>query len=156
MTESQKDSLVDDILALADRLFRELLPTVPKDLLTLDVTMPQTKILLILHVQGPRRMSDLASELDITLPAATSLIDRLVEKQYVTRETQPDDRRVVLCHLSESGEHAIGRVWQAARKRSHELLQSMTLPKLEMLLDALCAMHDVAVAEDAPSHNNRD
>jgi len=144
-----KDGLVDNILALADRLFRELLPTVPKDLLTLDITMPQTKILLILHVHGPRRMSDLANELDITLPAATSLIDRLVEKHYVIRETQPDDRRVVLCHLSDAGEQAIGRIWQSARRRSQELLQAMPVSKLELLAEALQAMHDVARVEPA-------
>jgi DNA-binding MarR family transcriptional regulator len=151
MATPYKDSLVEDILSMADRLFRSLLPTVPKDLLTLDITMPQTKILLILHVQGSRRMSDLASELDITLPAATSLVDRLVEKQYVTREAQPDDRRVVLCHLSECGEQAISRIWQSARKRSQELLQSMAPSKLELLLDALRAMHDAATAGNALS-----
>ena len=150
-----KDGLVDDILALADRLFRELLPTVPKDLLTLDVTMPQIKILLILHVHGPRRMSDLASELDITLPATTSLVDRLVEKQYVAREASPDDRRVVLCHLSEAGQLAIGRIWQSARKRSQELLQSMALSKLELLVEALRAMHDVALVSDASSERSQ-
>jgi len=145
---SDKDGLVDDILALADRLFRELLPTVPKDLLTLDITMPQTKILLILHVHGPRRMSDLASELDITLPAATSLVDRLVDKGYVARETRADDRRVVLCHLSQAGEHAIGRIWQSARNRSQELLQAMPTSKLALLMEALQAMHGVALAHE--------
>jgi DNA-binding MarR family transcriptional regulator len=142
-----KDGLVDDILALADKLFRELLPTVPKDLLTLDITMPQTKILLILHVQGARRMSDLANELDITLPAVTSLVDRLVDKGYVVRETWPDDRRVVLCHLSQAGEHAIGRIWQSARRRSQQLLQGMPVSKLELLVDALQAMHDISRVE---------
>ncbi len=71
----ERDHLVDAILGLADSLFRTLLPTVPRDLLTLDVTMPQIKILLILYVGGPRRMSDIAADLDVTLPAATSLID---------------------------------------------------------------------------------
>ncbi len=144
-----KDVLINDILTRADRLFRELLPTVPKDLLALDVTMPQTKILLLLHVTGPRRMSDLASELGVSLPAATSLVDRLVDKGYVIRETRQDDRRVVVCHLSEAGQKAIGLIWQSARKRSHELLESMAIAKLQMLNEALGAMHDIAQAQDA-------
>jgi len=149
ITEHDKDSLVEDILSLADRLFRQLLPTVPRDLLSLDVTMPQMKILLILYVCGPRRMSDIASELDIALPTATSLVDRLVEKQYVFRESHPDDRRVVLCHLSGLGEEAISHIWQSARKRCHELLQAMDGSKLGMLAEALRAMHEVALTEQA-------
>jgi DNA-binding MarR family transcriptional regulator len=145
--ESDKERLVDGILALADKLFRELLPTVPRDLLSLDVTMPQMKILVILYVTGPRRMSDIASELDVTLPTATSLIDRLVEKHYVEREMNPDDRRVVLCHLSEAGEQVIKHIWQTARARSHELLHSMDISKLALFAEALQAMHETALAE---------
>jgi len=149
--ESDKGNLVDGILALADKLFRQLLPTVPRDLLSLDVTMPQMKILLILYVRGPRRMSDIASELDVALPTATSLVDRLVEKHYVVREAHPDDRRVVLCQLSGEGQQAIGHVWQTARRRSHELLQAMDNSKLEMFAEALRAMHEVALAEQWPA-----
>ena len=145
--ESDKERLVDGILALADKLFRELLPTVPRDLLSLDITMPQMKILVILYVTGPRRMSDVASELDVTLPTATSLVERLVEKRYVERETNPDDRRVVLCHLSEAGEQVIKHIWQTAGKRSRELLQAMDVSKLEMFAEALQAMHETALVE---------
>ena len=148
-TNNDKDKLVGDILSLADRLFRQLLPTVPQDILSLDITMPQLKILLVLYVGGSRRMSDIASQLEVTLPTATSLVDRLVEKQYVFREDDPSDRRVVLCHLSEQGEEAVTRIWHSARMRCHELLEAMDSSKLEMFAEALQAMHSVALAEQA-------
>lgn len=147
----ERDHLVDAILGLADSLFRTLLPTVPRDLLTLDVTMPQIKILLILYVGGPRRMSDIAADLDVTLPAATSLIDRLVEKHYVVRETYSDDRRVVLCQLSPSGEQAVNHIWQTARTRCCELLKTMDVGKLRMLSEALGAMMSAAIVESRPA-----
>jgi len=142
-----KDKLAEEILTLGDKLFRQLLPTVPKDLLTLDITMPQTKIMLILYIHGPARMSDIASELDVTLPTATSLVERLVEKNYVLRETLPEDRRVVLCRLSEAGQEAISQIWQSARRRSKELLEAMDASKLELFVEALEAMHQAALAE---------
>lgn len=145
--DCRKEQMVEGILGLADGLFRKLLPTVPRDLLTLDVTMPQTKILLILYVGGSRRMSDIAADLDVTLPAATSLVDRLVEKQYVVRETHPDDRRVVLCHLSPLGEQAVNHIWQTARTRCCELLRTMDISKLVMLHEALDAMLNAASTE---------
>jgi len=147
----ERDHLVDAILGLADSLFRTLLPTVPRDLLTLDVTMPQIKILLILYVGGPRRMSDIAADLDVTLPAATSLIDRLVEKHYVVRETYSDDRRVALCQLSPSGEQAVNHIWQTARTRCCELLKTMDVGKLRMLSEALGAMMSAAIVESRPA-----
>lgn len=145
--QHDKDQIVDNILALADRLFRQLLPTVPRDLLSLDITMPQLKILLILYVTGPRRMSDIASELDVALPTATSLVDRLVDRQFVARETDSDDRRVVLCHLANAGERAVSHIWQTARTRGRDLLQTMDVSKLQMLDEALQAMHEVALSE---------
>ncbi len=146
VAESDRDRLVEGILSLADRLFRQLLPTVPRDLLSLDITMPQLKILLILYVGGPRRMSDLAAALDVTLPTATSLVDRLVEKHFVERETQQDDRRVVLCQLADAGQRAVSHIWQSARNRSRLLLQTMDVSNLEMFSGALQAMLDAASA----------
>ena len=132
-----KEKLVEDILSLADQLFRQLLPTVPKDLLTLDATMPQLKIMLILYLNGPARMSDIASALDVTLPTATSLVDKLVEKNFVTRENQKNDRRVVVCHLSEAGQKAIGGIWESSRLRSQQLLEDMDNTKLQMFVEVL-------------------
>jgi DNA-binding MarR family transcriptional regulator len=145
---NNKEIQVENILTLADKLFRQLLPTVPKDLIAMDVTMPQLKIMLILYVHGPTRMSDIASELDVTLPTATSLVERLVEKNYVLRESQPNDRRVVLCCLSESGQEAIGRIWQSSKKRSTEILEAMDASKLELFVEALQAMYETALAEN--------
>jgi DNA-binding MarR family transcriptional regulator len=140
MSNHNPDPVVDEILALADRLFRALLPTVPDELLTLDATMPQMKIMLLLYIHGPLRMTTIANELKVTLPTATSLVDKLVEKNYVQRETQADDRRVVLCKLADGGQKAIGGIWVSARKRSELLLQSLDHGRLEMFRDVLVAM----------------
>ena len=141
----KKDSLIESILTLMDKLARQLLPTSLKDLLTLDITMPQTKILLILYLQGPTRMSDIASGLDVTLPTATSSIERLVEKNYVLRETLLEDRRVVLCTLSEAGHEAISRIWQSSRSKAKELLEAIDTSKIELFIEVIQAMHDAAI-----------
>jgi DNA-binding MarR family transcriptional regulator len=140
MTSRNQELLIGEILSLADRLFRQLFPPVPQNLLTLDVTMPQMKIMIILYINGPARMSDIAAGLDVTLPTSTSLVDRLVEKGFVIRENQTDDRRVVLCHLSEAGQKAIGGIWESARNRSKELLEAMDTGKLKMFIEVLETM----------------
>ena len=137
MNTTHKDPLVESILGLGDRLFRQLLPTVPEELLTLDATLPQFKIMLMLYIHGPMRMTAIATELDVTLPTATNLVDRLVEKDFITRESQSDDRRVVLCRLSEHGQKAITGIWESAALRCRILLKSMEIEKLQSLADAL-------------------
>ncbi len=146
MTTDNKELLIDDILSLADRLFRHLFPTVPQNLLSLDVTMPQLKIMLILYLHGPARMSDIAAGLEVTLPTSTSLVDRLVEKNFVVRENQTDDRRVVLCRLSETGQKAIAGIWASTGTNSRKLLEALDVEKLKLFVEVLEAMLQIPAA----------
>ena len=145
MESENKEQMIEKVLTLADNLFRHLLPTVPKDLLTLDITMPQMKIMLILYFNGSVRMSDIAANLDVTLPTATSLVERLVEKSYVNRFNQIDDRRVVLCRLSETGNNAVRHIWESAGQNCRQLLQAVETDKIRLLSEGLEAMLQIPV-----------
>jgi DNA-binding MarR family transcriptional regulator len=140
MTIPNRQAMIEGILKCADNLFRVLLPTVPRELLDMDVTMSQLKMMFLLFMNGPMRMSDLASDLGVTLATATGLADRMVERDMVTRESQPDDRRVVLCRLSDSGQKAVSRIWESAGGRMQELLQAMDTAKLQTLYEVLESM----------------
>ena len=140
MAKPGREEIIEGILKLADRLFRVLLPTVPQELLHIDVTMSQMKIMFILFVNGQIRMSDMAADLQVTLATATGLVDRLVEKGLVVRESQPDDRRVVLCRLSASGQGAIRRIWESAENRLRALLQTLDANNLKAIAGPLEAM----------------
>jgi DNA-binding MarR family transcriptional regulator len=151
MSRPKRQAMVEGLLELAARLFRVTLPGVPREVLDLDVTMPQLKIMFLLFVDGPKRMSDLASDLGVTLATATGLADRLVERDIVVREGQPDDRRVVLCCLSGSGQKAITRIWESAGSRLRDLLRTLDTGNLQALTGALEAM--LSSAERAKREN---
>ena len=138
--EPRKEELVENTLQLSDKAFRELIPILPKEWLKLDLTMPQLKVVLLLFLEGPLRMSVIASELGVSLATATGVIDRLVERDIVLREGDPDDRRVVLCRLSNKGEDLISGLWHLARERARDLLGAMTPPQLLLLGEALEAL----------------
>lgn len=138
--ESQKEELVEKTLQLSDKAFQELIPILPKEWLKLDLTMPQLKVVLLLFQEGPLRMSVIASELGVSLATATGIIDRLVERDIVFREDDPDDRRVVLCHLSDKGENLISGLWHLSRERTRELLEAMDLQQLLLLGEVLEAL----------------
>ncbi|MDY6893454.1 MAG: MarR family transcriptional regulator [Chloroflexota bacterium] len=138
--ESQKEELVEKTLQLSDKAFQELIPILPKEWLKLDLTMPQLKVVLLLFQEGPLRMSVIASELGVSLATATGIIDRLVERDIVFREDDPDDRRVVLCHLSDKGENLISGLWHLSRERTRDLLEAMDLQQLLLLGEVLEAL----------------
>jgi len=147
MDESDRKEILESILKTGDKLFRKLLPAVPrKELLELDITMPQLKILLLLFINGPMRMGALALDLRVTLATATGLIDRLVERGMVERDSLPDDRRVVLCRLSDEGQKTINRIWETARENSRKLLENLDTGTLKILAEVLQTMLNTATA----------
>lgn len=131
---------VEGLLKLAEQLFRQLLPKVPREWLEMDVTMPQLKTIMLLFLNGPMRMSILASDLGVTLATATGLVDRMVEKDIVVRQDDPDDRRVVLCSLSPIGQAMVSSLWESSKQKSRDLLESLDTKKLQVFGDVLKEM----------------
>lgn len=136
----KQEELIERILQLGEKAFRELIPILPTEWLQLDLTMPQLKVVLLLFLNGPARMSDIASALGVSLATATGVADRLVERDIVVRDSQPEDRRVVLCRLSEKGQKMIGSLWQLARDRTKELLEVAATSQLQLITEALEAL----------------
>ncbi len=98
---------------------------------TLDLSMPHMRVVFLLLQEGSLRMSELASTLDVSMSRATGLVDRLVEKRLVSRWADPDDRRSVLCALTEDGRELSGRLLAARRSRWEERLSPLTQDELE-------------------------
>jgi len=144
--EPKQAELIERILQLGEKAFRELIPILPTEWLQLDLTMPQLKVVLLLFMNGLTRMSDIASALGVSLATATGVVDRLVERDIVVRESQPEDRRVVLCRLSEKGQKLIGGLWQLARDRLKELLEVVATSQLQLITEALEALLEAGEA----------
>ena len=135
--KQKKEELIGSILQLTDKLFRQLLPIIPMEWLHLDLTMSQLKVVLLLFITGHSRMSDISSELGVSLATATGVVDRLVERKLLIRNGDPDDRRVVLCQLSNDGENLIRDLWQLSQKRAGDLISSLDTPQLLLISKAL-------------------
>jgi DNA-binding MarR family transcriptional regulator len=71
------------------------------------LSMPQLSILMQLHHKGPRGMSEISKLFDISAAAASQLVDKLVQADYLERVEDPSDRRAKLLTLSLKGEELI-------------------------------------------------
>ena len=138
--KQKKEEIIESILQLTDKLFRQLLPILPMEWIHLDLTMSQLKIVLLLFITGHSRMSDIASELGVSLATATGVVDRLVERNLLIRNGDPDDRRVVLCQLSNDGEKIIRDLWQLSQKRAGALMIALDTQQLLLISEALQAL----------------
>lgn len=145
-TDTEKDELVESTLRLSEQAFRELFPILPKEWLSLDLTTPQLKVVLLLYLNGPARMSVIAASLGVSLATATGVVDRLVEKDMLARESDPNDRRVVLCRLSKKGDKLIAGLWLKAGERVVIMFKALDRRKLQLVKDALEALLEAGQA----------
>lgn len=93
---------------------------------TLDLTMPQVKVLMILHKEGSAPVGKIAERLGVKMPNVTWILDRLVERGLVERETDPDDRRVVRSRLTDEGRARITTFFEARTERLRKALARLT------------------------------
>ena len=95
------------------------------------MTVAQLRVLLLLHTEGPSRMSSIATTLGIAVSTATGIIDNLVKKDLVTRRDDTEDRRVVICALSPQGQETINRMWALGQHQMEKLLRGLSNEQLE-------------------------
>jgi len=134
MTEDAKD-LMKYIMQRSEEIFNALSPGVPAEWFSSDLTVAQLRVLLVLQSQGPTRMSDIAASLGIMLPTATGIVDKLVKKKLLLRETDPADRRLVICSLSPAGQENINRLWTSSQFQMEKLLTGLSIEQLHKAAD---------------------
>ncbi len=103
----------------------------------LGMTIPQLRTLVLLEQLGPMRMGSISTHLGRALSATTTVVDRLVEKGYVGRSSDPDDRRVVLCELTELGRSTIDRFWRIGTDRIDRVMQVLDPEQMEAVVKGL-------------------
>jgi len=85
----------------------------------------------------PRRITELAAREGVTQPAITLLVNRLQERGWVTRDTDPADARVVLVTLTSRGEKVHERLRAEYRALLHEEMATLDDHDVETLARAI-------------------
>lgn len=135
MQTKSREELIQRLVDSVEHLNRQLRLDRLSEWQDLDLTIPQAKTLFLLEREGPQRMGAIAGALGIAVSATTTVVDRLVERGLATRLSDPKDRRVVICELSEQGRQAADRFWTIGHER------------LRMLADHLQAEHLTGVVQ---------
>lgn len=107
-TVTQNHEQIDQILTAMSQVFRAIEATMLPAWATTDLTMAQMKAAMFLTYEGPMTIGHLACALGIGQPAASILVDRLVQLGLVNRMEDPADRRRTIASLTPRGLETIG------------------------------------------------
>ena len=70
----------------------------------------------------------------------TGIVDRLLEKELITRTGDPDDRRVVVLRTTPRGEELVAELRQKRKERMAELFNRLTDEEAAIVAQALKIM----------------
>ncbi len=93
------------------------------------ITAPQMICLYSLAQHGDMTLSDLAKEVNLGTSTVNGIVDRLEEKQYLTRTRSSEDRRKVVLAITEDGREITRQAPMLLQDRLSASLRS--LPELE-------------------------
>jgi DNA-binding MarR family transcriptional regulator len=132
---AQREQLVTRISEIASAMRRtlEVRPSADERAAWLSLTVHQLEALAALN-DATLTMRELCERLDISESAGTALSDRLVARGMVTRQADPDDRRVVRLSLSEDARGMVERYRALKRRRMSEVLSVLEDDDLAILV----------------------
>jgi DNA-binding MarR family transcriptional regulator len=139
----QDQEIVHEIMKLLPELMRAFARRIPQHARREGASLAQMKALVQLAEYGPQTMGELARGLGITTPSATGLINPLAEMGHVTRERDPNDRRVVRVKLSEDAREFAERVLDERRAEIESALEGMSPAAQEHFLEGLTRLAQV-------------
>lgn len=149
-TAADRALLTQQVLEAQRALARALLQGTVPDWLGLDLTMSQLKAVLVLFEAGSMPIGQLGSALQLGKPAASLLVDALVQHGLVERVEDETDRRRTLTRLNPRAQELVARLHQGGRDRMGQWLAQLDEADLAALARGMSALVQAARADQPP------
>ena len=134
---------VDDRLREAVwQVSRSVFITLRRTVRQVQLTPPQYWILQLLDNRSPRPLGEISEDHDIRLATASGLIDNLVGRGLVRRQTSESDRRIVLVSLTDRGAAALHAVRGRFQSTWRRRLRSVPIKRQMEMLNAITELSD--------------
>jgi DNA-binding MarR family transcriptional regulator len=138
---AEAQRLLDLLNALGSTTFRQLLWQRASEL---DLTYAQSQVLFHVADNAGCHMGDVAKAFGVTLPAVTHIVDRLEEKQFLSRADDPGDRRVYILELTRTGRTLVQELHGLQMRGVEGVLQRMSADDRQRVIKGLEALVDAA------------
>jgi len=114
--------------------------------------VPQFRTLVYLSRQEGSSLSDVAEHLGLTAPSTSVMVDGLVSRGLVARQTHSGDRRRVTLALTPAGRAAMESAQASTESRLAERLAGLQEPERAAIVEAMQALLAVFTAVQVEEH----
>jgi DNA-binding MarR family transcriptional regulator len=122
----------------------------------LNLTNPQLKTLFFISDQPGANPGKLAAALGVTPSNVTGIVDRLVEQGLLSRQENPEDRRVLMLQTTEKGEAILSDLRERRTGTMRDILAHLSVEELSYLVKGLSALVRAAQAHEEESRDEYD
>jgi DNA-binding MarR family transcriptional regulator len=143
MTPIPLNVFADRLSEIFPVLMRSLVRRQADELVSGKITMQQFVILDYLYKEGAVKMTDLSNFMDVSTPAVTGIVDRLVKAGYVLRIFDPKDRRVIFIKIKSKGKNMVNRIHRDRRKNVLDIFGQISAEDRESYLRILNNVKDI-------------
>ena len=114
-----------------------------------ELSVPQFRVLSYVNRNPGASLSAVADHIGLTRPAMSILVDGLVNRKLVARETDPADRRRLTLNLTRQGQNRYASARQHTQAQLATRLAALSLVERETLAAALHQLRSLFVDEVA-------
>jgi DNA-binding MarR family transcriptional regulator len=110
------------------------------------LSVPQIRLLSLLSRQPGASISEVAADLDVTIPTASALVDRLVKKHIIHRKDDPTERRRAMLTVTPEGKEILEQSRSQTQAFLAHLLATESAEKISKISEGLALLASAAEA----------
>ena len=141
--ETDRAKLIEEIIAKLQWMTLTMRHFEPEAWMDLNLTIVQFKSLCFIDSQGSTNFKNLAHALGVTPPSVTGIIDRLVEQGLVSREENPENRRMQILRTTDAGKVLLNKLIASRTNMVVRVLNQLNLQDLSDLFRILARLSEL-------------
>jgi DNA-binding MarR family transcriptional regulator len=132
-----KKELTEEIVQLQRQVNRALRQGESNVWMELSLTIAQLKSLFFISNEGSTNFTKLAQALRVTPSNVTGIVDRLVGQGLVSRQENPENRRMLVLQSTDKGEALLASLRETKIGQLSEMLSRLSEEQLSTLAEGL-------------------
>jgi DNA-binding MarR family transcriptional regulator len=153
LTGMDRAKLIQEIIQLQQQIGYAVRQYAPEAWMDLSLTIGQLKSLIFIDFEGSTNLRKLATALGVTPPNMTAIVDRLVGQGLVSRQDNPEDRRMLILKTTDKGKALLAKLRESKISRMSGILAQLSLEELSALAQGFIALSRAA---EYDKEKNRD
>ncbi|MGE7665654.1 MarR family winged helix-turn-helix transcriptional regulator [Ureibacillus composti] len=108
-----------------------------KDIAKYNLNQTEFAVLELLYHKGDQPIQVIGKKILIASSSITYVVDKLEEKNYVTRRACPTDRRVTYAGITEDGKELMDKIFPEHVEKIEEIFDKLSDQEVSTLIDYL-------------------